>query len=156
MLFLHPDRYQWHNEDPMYDGVRMLQRFRPDHVDEVGFANLRCTWSIGCPNELRNLATDAASQSDIEAAFLPAFEELFPEMPSPVEVGVPCGAQFAVSRAQVLLRPREDYLRYRDWLWNTKLDDAISGRIFEYSWHSEFGLLHAYVALSLLGVLTRQ
>ena len=136
MIFLHALRYQWHNEDPMYDGVPMLQKLRLSHVDDVGYANLRCTWVLGCPHEL-TLKGNEEKMAATEKAYLPAFKELFPELPLPVQVGVGAGSQFALSRAQVLLRPKEDYVRYRQWLWDTSLDDAISGRIFEYSWHSK-------------------
>lgn len=54
----------------------------------------------------------------------------------PDAVGQSCCAQFAVSRDAVLRRPRSDYERFRRWLVETELDDAVSGRVFEYSWHS--------------------
>lgn len=37
MVFLHADRYQWHNEDPMYDGVNPVKNLRLEHVKEVGY-----------------------------------------------------------------------------------------------------------------------
>lgn len=64
------------------------------------------------------------------------FMELFPGMPIPEEVGVSCCAQFGVSRTKVLERPRSDYERFRTWLADTPLEDDLSGRIMEYSWHS--------------------
>lgn len=48
-----------------------------------------------------------------------------------------CCAQFAVSKATILQRPREEYERYRRWLLETDLEDGLSGRVLEYSWHSE-------------------
>ncbi|KAL2164330.1 hypothetical protein VTH06DRAFT_3546 [Thermothelomyces fergusii] len=36
-----------------------------------------------------------------------------------------------------LSRPRDDYVRWRDWLLETPLADDLSGRVFEYLWHSE-------------------
>ena len=47
----------------------------------------------------------------------------------------------AATKEKVLERPKHDYERYREWLSNTTLDDSISGRILEYSWHSESGPL---------------
>lgn len=141
-VFLHALRYQWHNEDPMYDGVPMIRRLRLSHVDEVGYANLRCTWTIGCPSEIQHLHPNASSlepQAETEAAFLPAFREFFPELSEPSEVGVGAGAQFALSRAQILKRPLKDYKRIRRWLWETELDDATGGRVLEYSWHLMMG-----------------
>ena len=47
----------------------------------------------------------------------------------------------AATKESVLERPKHDYERYREWLLNTTLDDSISGRILEYSRHSESGPL---------------
>lgn len=149
-IFLHGLRYQWHNEDPMYDGVPMLQRLRLSHVDEQGYVNLRCTWTIGCPAELHDMHPNvSAVPPSMESAFVPAIRHLFPEVPEPSEVGVGCGAQFAVSRAHVLKRPVEDYERVRNWLWETELEDALSGRILEYSWHRESQRSFARLSLRL-------
>jgi len=51
----------------------------------------------------------------------------------------PRAAQFAVSREQVLQRPREDYIRFRQWVIDTDKDDATSGRVMEFLWHVIFG-----------------
>jgi len=32
-------------------------------------------------------------------------------------------------------------LRWRQWLMDTELDDSISGRVMEYSWHSKYRCL---------------
>ncbi len=50
-----------------------------------------------------------------------------------------CCAQFAVSKEQVLRRPVEDYIRFRDWVVHTEKNDAKSGRVMEYLWHVIFG-----------------
>lgn len=153
MVFLHGSQYQWHNEDPMYDGVEMLKRLQLDHVSKEGYANLRCTWELGCPATIRPFhritQVEAALQpnndrANTEAAYAQAFRELFPEQlhregSIPTEIGVPCGGQFAVTAKQVRQRPLCEYERYRDWLLATKLPDSISGRVFEYSWHIIFG-----------------
>ena len=55
------------------------------------------------------------------------------------EIGVPCCAQFGVSRSAVLQRSREDYIAFRQWLLNTELSDVVSGTAFEYLWHIIFG-----------------
>ncbi|KAL2152155.1 hypothetical protein VTH82DRAFT_5339 [Thermothelomyces myriococcoides] len=62
-----------------------------------------------------------------------------PGVSVPERVGVSCCSQFAVSREAVRARPREDYVRWRDWLLRTPLDDDLSGRVFEYMWHIIFG-----------------
>jgi hypothetical protein len=57
----------------------------------------------------------------------------------PKEVGAACCAQFAVSREQVLQRPRDDYIKFRQWVIDTEKDDASSGRVMEFLWHVIFG-----------------
>lgn len=59
--------------------------------------------------------------------------------PFPGEIGAPCCAQFAVSKTQVLKRKKEEYERYRQWILDTELSDAKSGRTMEYLWHVIFG-----------------
>ncbi|EGX53939.1 hypothetical protein AOL_s00004g598 [Orbilia oligospora ATCC 24927] len=142
MVFIHSLRYQWHNEDPMYDGVPVLRKLRLSYVDKAGFVPLRCTWTLGCPSELRPtnpFATRIDDRSHTEEAYAEAFRQLFPNMTIPDVVGTTCGGQFALAKWKILERPLEDYVRYRQWLMDTPLPDAISGRIFEYSWHIMFG-----------------
>ncbi|KAF3175734.1 hypothetical protein TWF225_008844 [Orbilia oligospora] len=142
MVFIHSLRYQWHNEDPMYDGVPVLRKLRLSYVDKAGFVPLRCTWTLGCPSELKPtnpFATRIDDRSHTEEAYAEAFRQLFPNMKIPDVVGATCGGQFALAKWKILERPLEDYVRYRQWLMDTPLPDAISGRIFEYSWHIMFG-----------------
>ncbi|CAG8919391.1 unnamed protein product [Penicillium salamii] len=140
MLFIHSQRYQWHNDDPYYDGIPPLQHFQVPYLQQQGYVNLRCVWTLGCPTEIRPL-TDT-HRNDVHAGeyFKNGFMELFPDTPVPEEVGVSCCAQFGVSRAKVLERPLADYERYRKWLSTTTLQDDLSGRIMEYSWHMIFGM----------------
>lgn len=107
---------------------------------------MRCSWTIGCPTEIRPekkiTKLEAALEADneranTEASYSYAFKQLFPGQEVPDAVGNHCGAQFALARWKVLERPKEDYIRYRDWLYNTPLKDSVSGRILEYSWHSK-------------------
>lgn len=135
------------------DGVPPLENLQLSYVNKVGYANMRCTWVLGCPNEIKPAKSitklEAAlepgnERANTEAAYARAFTELFPGMEVPDEVGIHCGAQFALARWKVLERPKQDYERYRDWLWNTPLHDSVSGRILEYSWHSESRLYTIY------------
>ena len=122
----------------------MIQNLRLAHIKSEGYANIRCTWVLGCPAEVHpRLDAAAAADEDysrvrVEAAYADAFHTFFPDAPVPRAVGVHCGAQFALSRAKALERPLSDYETYRHWLWDTALDDSVSGRILEYMWHSEF------------------
>lgn len=145
-IFLHAQRYQWHNDDPLYDGQRMLERLQMPYVKEQGCVNLRCVWTIGCPAEIHPVQEEdhrqAVADSEFEsmragAYYKQAFQILFPGLPVPDVVGASCCAQFAVTRDTVLKRPRSDYERYRRWLLETELDDDLSGRVMEYPWHSK-------------------
>ena len=136
MLFIHSQRYQWHNDDPYYDGIPPLRNFQIPYLQEQGYVNLRCVWTLGCPVEIRPLTDTHRSNVHAGEYFKNGFMELFPGVPVPEEVGVSCCAQFGVSRAKVLERPRSDYERFRKWLVETPLEDDLSGRIMEYSWHS--------------------
>ena len=145
MIFQHANRYQWHNDDPLYDGQRMLSRLQLPFVKAQGYVNLRCVWTLGCPAEIRPFKEFIAPSSDdaevseearAGAFYKPAFEELFPGVPVPDVIGASCCAQFAVTADKIRERPKSDYENYRRWLLETRLPDDISGRILEYSWHS--------------------
>lgn len=141
-IFIHSLRYQWHNEDPMYDGVPVLKRLRLQHVQERGFVALRCSWTMGCPSELHPLrpTTKTDDRSQNEAAYAAAFQHLLPGETVPESVGAHCSSQFAVSRERILERPKQQYEKIRTWILETTLDDQISGRVIEYMWHIIFGM----------------
>ncbi|KAK4505842.1 hypothetical protein PRZ48_003807 [Zasmidium cellare] len=145
VIFSHANRYQWHNDDPLYDGQRVLKRLRLSHILEQGYANLRCVWTLGCPDEIRpHIEAEAASpasdprSSEARAGsfYRSAFEELFPGVEVPDVVGAACCAQFAVTAERIRQRPKSDFERYRTWLLQTELNDDLAGRIIEYSWHN--------------------
>ncbi|THY64145.1 hypothetical protein D6C97_02761 [Aureobasidium pullulans] len=141
-IFLHAERYQWHNDDPLYDGARTLSRLQLTYILEQGYVNLRCVWTLGCPHEIHPLdhpADEITSETHADQVYAAAFKELFPDASIPESIGVSCCAQFAVSKATILQRPREEYERYRRWLLETDLEDGLSGRVLEYSWHIIFG-----------------
>ncbi|WEW57283.1 hypothetical protein PRK78_002748 [Emydomyces testavorans] len=138
MVFMHGQRYQWHNDDPIYDGVPIIRSLRLPYVEGVGFAPLRCTWVPGCPAEIYPLnpsENGRPARIAAERAYAPAFRTLFPNMRVPKEVGATCSSQFAATRERVRQRRKSDYERMRQWLIETDLDDAISGRVMEYAWH---------------------
>ncbi|RMY62791.1 hypothetical protein D0863_10839 [Hortaea werneckii] len=146
VIFQHANQYQWHNDDPLYDGRRMLERLQLPHVLEEGYVNLRCVWTLGCQVEIRPLIeetemvpTAAPSEQRAGWYYKEAFQFLFPEIPVPSEIGLSCCAQFAVTAAKLRERPKSDYEHYRRWLLETPLADELSGRIMEYSWHIIFG-----------------
>ncbi|KAJ5148483.1 hypothetical protein N7448_000061 [Penicillium atrosanguineum] len=144
MLFLHSQRFQWHNDDPYYDGVAMLRNLQVPYLQKKGYVNLRCVWTLGCPVEIHPLSD--GHRDDVHAGeyFLNAFKELFPSYPVPEEIGTSCCAQLGVNRTVVLSRPKSDYEHFRNWLAATTLTDDLSGRIMEYSWHIIFGQKAVY------------
>jgi Protein of unknown function (DUF3431) len=143
MVFLHSHRdgypAAWHNDNPNYDNVESVNDLNIDFIQRNGYANLRCNWSVGCPNELQLFRDPPQGDRLIEHTFATVWKDIFPSNDMPSIVATPCCAQFAVSRNQVLGRPLADYERYRNWLIGTELDSDVSGRILEYSWHIVFG-----------------
>ncbi|KAI0153042.1 hypothetical protein GGR57DRAFT_468672 [Xylariaceae sp. FL1272] len=155
MVFVHASRFAWHNDDPDYDALPALRNLQLPYLQESGYANLRCAWVIGCPREIHPVE-DAAKTDGIELSvpeaiekygkanlttkhvYKQVYEELFPGLPVPELVAVSCCSQFGVTRDTVRSRPKEDYVRYRDWLLDSPLWDDITGRIFEFSWHIIF------------------
>lgn len=142
-LFLHPTRYQWHNDDPDYDGLMVLRNFQLPYLEQEGYVNLRCAWQLGCPNEIKPYENDAREkqqQGHAGNSYYHAFQEIFgPDREVPREVGVSCCAQFGLTRDKVREIKRTEYVRLREWLAKTPLTDAISGRVMEYSWHGKSG-----------------
>ncbi|KAF2087460.1 hypothetical protein K490DRAFT_73836 [Saccharata proteae CBS 121410] len=143
ILFLHPKRYQWHNDDPDYDGLPVLQNFQLPYLHSQGYVNLRCAWVLGCPSEIKPYEKDDISthqQAHAGHYYKKAFQEIFGvEREVPEMVGVSCCAQFAVTREKVRETSRGEWERLRRWLVETELTDDISGRVLEYSWHMLFG-----------------
>lgn len=142
IIFHHAERFQWHNDNPDYDALPLLQRFRIEHLKNEGYVNLRCVWVLGCPTEIRPKLDESppVKNEPIHAkhVYKGAFEELFPEIAVPDVIGVTCCSQFAVRRETIHKRPIEDYIWYREWLTRSPLGDDLSGRVLEYSWHSKF------------------
>jgi hypothetical protein len=150
-IFIHASRFAWHNDDPDYDALPTLRNLNLDYVQSSGYVNLRCAWVLGCPVEIRpHLDAAADVDKDGKAAdgrkltakeiFKQAFEEIMPGVEVPHAIGASCCSQFAVSREAVRARPREEYVRWREWLLRTPLADDLSGRVFEYIWHGELWL----------------
>ncbi|KAK2746789.1 hypothetical protein FQN57_002831 [Myotisia sp. PD_48] len=159
-VFIHGLRYQWHNDDPIYDGVPIIRALRLSFVSKVGYAPLRCVWSPGCPFELHplkpvGLDNGPDHRNETERAFAASFRALFPDTEVPNLVGAPCSSQFALSRQQILRRPKRDYQRFRKWLMDTDLSSVISGRVLEYAWHSKFPDIGPILVVSYVRGLSR-
>ncbi len=133
IAFLHSHRKgfwgAWHTDSRLHDNVDSMRTLQLDYVRQNGYVNLRCNWSPGCDFKDRQ-NTHVTPE---------VWEQLFEGTPFPGEVGAGCCAQFAVSKAQVLRRPQQEYEKYRQWLLDTEMTDRKSGRVFEYTWQVIFG-----------------
>ncbi|KAE8146854.1 hypothetical protein BDV25DRAFT_44152 [Aspergillus avenaceus] len=136
-VFMHADRITWHNNDLMdMDSALMMRRLRNDYVYKRGYANLRCQQSPGCPAHIRPVSNGGRFDplAPEAAAIGNAWKDLFPEERMPAVLAQPCCSQFAVSAEVVRRVPLMDYVSWRNWLIETKLDDGLSGRVWEYLW----------------------
>lgn len=131
----------WHTDAYGYDNVRSLNMLKIDHVQQTGYTSLRCIEEPGCPNEIQPFrAGKDEGLRHSETTMIDAWTQMFGKHSQiPDVIAATCCSQFAVSKAQALQRPRDDYIRFRKWLLDTKVDDATSGRVMEYLWHIFFG-----------------
>ncbi|PQE13543.1 Mitochondrial carrier protein [Rutstroemia sp. NJR-2017a WRK4] len=135
IAFLHAHQYgwwdAWHTDVPGHDNVVSLNTLNLDLVQEQGYVNLRCASKPGCQPQ------DTKDHIHINEEL---WGQIFGEdVAMPEEIGAACCAQFAVSRAQVEQRSKEEYIHFRNWVVNTTLPDRESGRVMEYLWHIIFG-----------------
>lgn len=143
MVFVHPHLQgwpeAWHTDAEGYNQVTSIRSLKLDFVQEQGYANMRCIHDPGCPAEIQVLRQDEGR--DAEHAMREAWPYMFGGNQSdiPRQIGQACCSQFAVSKTQVLNRSKADYEHYRQWLLDTPVSDAVSGRVFEYLWHVMFG-----------------
>ena len=154
IAFLHAHRsgflMAWHVDAPLHDNVAAMRMLQLDFVQRNGYVNLRCNWNPGCKSAHRfnRHVTERVWWDFFEGTSTPplnasaSWQQQLPGlkyMRKPSQIGAACCAQFAVSRNQVLQRPREDYVKFRQWVIDTELSDASSGRVMEFLWHIIFG-----------------
>ncbi|KAL2864756.1 DUF3431 domain-containing protein [Aspergillus lucknowensis] len=159
IAFIHAHRSgflrAWHVDAPLHDNVAALQSLQLDFVQRNGYVNLRCNWNPGCKSKHRynGHVTEQVWTDIFEGTSTPPLnatavntaktvgDNTYPQkfLRFPSEVGAACCAQFAISRDQARQRPREDYIKIRQWVIDTDLSDAASGRVMEYLWHVIFG-----------------
>lgn len=134
-LFIHSHRFAWHTNDLFEnDMVANIQRLIPQHVVRHGFLNLRCQWYPGCPRWLDPHTKVEDEEKREELIVSRVWPELFPVDALPENLAQPCCSQFAITRERIRSLPREEYLRLREWLLTSSLDDYMTGRVFEYLW----------------------
>jgi hypothetical protein len=143
IAFIHPhkDGYPvaWHTDNNEHSNVVSLRTLNIDFVQRNGYANLRCIEDPGCPHEVMPFRDPPEHHRTTEAVMPGVWQDLFNNTDVPHILATPCCAQFAVSSKQVQKRPLEEYKKYYMWLMETPMDDATSGRAFEYLWHILFG-----------------
>lgn len=138
-IFMHAHRYAWHNSDMLdLDAVQMVRRLNPNRVLREGYMNMRCHWEPGCPDWMHPGEVEDDIQKHEQKLLAKAWSELFPLDPIPEVLAQPCCAQFALSRDRIRAIPLQRFVAYRDWLLRTPLDDALSGRVWEYVWQYVF------------------
>jgi Protein of unknown function (DUF3431) len=161
IAFLHSHRNgflkAWHTDSPMHNNVDAMRALQIPFVARNGYVNLRCNWNPGCGRHSTNTHVSPIVWEELfnETSTPPVndaerWKTSMPDARSSKEdrekamylrghTAAACCAQFAVSREQVLRRPIEDYIRFRDWVIHTEKNDAKSGRVMEYLWHVIFG-----------------
>ncbi|KAI5280692.1 hypothetical protein KEM54_003573 [Ascosphaera aggregata] len=145
---MHSHRYAWHNAELLsFDSVRLLQLMRSEKVIHDGYVNTRCIWAPGCPDWIEPRTKQHSIEKPEQAEFGKAWSQLFPFEPVPNLLGQACCSQFALSRDRAQSIPRERLIHVRDWLLKTKLDDSLSGRVFEYMWQVLFTNNNVYCPL---------
>jgi hypothetical protein len=140
VVFTHAHQKAWHNPELLgFDAVEMLSRLRSEWVVQNGYVNLRCDWDPGCPGWLRpgNRTWDITRQE--QAIIGDVWLQLFPfDTVLPEVLRQPCCAQFAVSGQRVRAVPWERWVRWREWVMETELEDYFSGRVWEFVWQFVF------------------
>ncbi|PLB44894.1 hypothetical protein P170DRAFT_440099 [Aspergillus steynii IBT 23096] len=143
IVFLHSHKDgwpgAWHTDTMDYSNVQAIRALQTDFIQRNGYANLRCQETPGCPDEIRPRGDSHRPGKSTEKVYAQAWQELFNNTDVPEVVGVPCCSQFAVSRDQVLKRPLTDYEWFYAWVLNNELEDDVTSRVMEYTWHIIFG-----------------
>ena len=134
----------WHTDARKHDAVNMLNDLKAEAIVRKGFANLRCSNEVGCPDEVQPWREPPDPEKHAEHAYPYMYADFFDLPMSEVReqipvIASPCCAQFAVSKQQILKRPKSDYEHYMRYLEETQYDDDTSGRVMEYMWHIIFG-----------------
>lgn len=141
-VFIHGNRFQWHNDDPLYDNAASLAALNvPSALAATGYHNLRCDWSAGtCPKDsgpaqgsfettLNSILQPWSARSVSDAAMPQAFAVLFGgdeylkngkskglKLGRSEILRAQCCAQFVVSRDSIHRHSREEYVALRQWL----------------------------------------
>ncbi|KAK3325751.1 hypothetical protein B0H66DRAFT_137127 [Apodospora peruviana] len=134
-VFMHAHRTSWHDDQFGLDSVEALKRLNLDRVTRLGYVNIRCYWHPGCPDHIHPADLKYDINKPEQSVFARAWGEIFPLDPMPESLSQPCCAQFALTAERIRALPQSEYVKLRDWMLTTEIEDGISGRIFEYLYH---------------------
>ncbi|KAF1934038.1 uncharacterized protein M421DRAFT_415086 [Didymella exigua CBS 183.55] len=138
-MFMHAHQLAWHNDEILgNDAAKMISRLSRPRVWREGFVNMRCSWYPGCPDWMHPGETRKNNFKQEEVLLAKSWSELFPLDEIPQVLAQPCCAQFALSRERIQAKSHAQYVWYREWLFQTKIPDELSGRIWEYAWQFVF------------------
>ncbi|KAI1339839.1 hypothetical protein F5Y15DRAFT_415759 [Xylariaceae sp. FL0016] len=141
VLFHHDHLRAWHQE---LDSITEVVGLRTQYVVDEGFVSTRCLGN--CENvmpvaqkvpPLAGLRKKTPRDEQLSAllnVFLEPGREAVPEV-----IAAPCCAQFAASREAIQGRSRDWWAQLRQWLIETPLPSAQSGRLIEWTWHIWLG-----------------
>lgn len=143
VLFFHPHKSTWHNNILLdLDSAKTISRLNPAHVVRQGYFNARCHHDPGCPDWIHldrpQAEWDLVKKKEEQYFTSSVWRDLHPLDPFPKALSQPCCAQFAVSGERIRARPKSDYEHYRQWIFDTTIEDEFSGRIMEYNWQYIF------------------
>ena len=142
MAFVHPHHFgflsAWHTDTALHSNADSLNSLQIPFVQENGYVNLRCNWNPGCREKHRK--NEHVTAEIWRELFSGTSTETNESQEAPAQIGAACCAQFAVSRSRVLERPLSDYEHFRQWIIDTDMTDAKSGRVMEFLWHVIFGM----------------
>lgn len=144
-IFIHSNEKHWHNDVLGVRTADSLRGLRFEAVEARGFVNLRCSSAPLCPDAWHplNPAPHDLDYLYLMDIFPGIYAELFdaPAEEAPLRIGSLCCGQFVVTRAKILERPRDDYLRILQWTATTNVADSFGvGFLLEKIWHIIFGL----------------
>lgn len=141
VFFHHAHHTAWHQA---LDSLTEVTSLRASYVARRGYVSARCL--PGCENliPLADHSVDADKFAlvgrDVQiASLLDEFLDRSRGEAVPRRLAAPCCAQFAASRAAITGRPRDWWVRLRQWLIDTPLDSMTSGRLMEHTWHIWLG-----------------
>lgn len=141
-IFIHGHQTSWHQLDGGMEGL--IRDLEIPILEAEGYINFRCSGGFAClpvnyihlrPNEKGVIDYGNEMYPQIIDGLVGAWPQIFGEEEEvPESIGSMCCAQFAVTRDFIWRREREVYVRARQWLLETELEDEQSGRVLEKIW----------------------